>query len=99
MSINKVLIRLTDERWKHITYSHKEISLTNFKDVLGVIEKPNMVLAGDFDELLAVLEISRRKQWFVVVYKEGKKDGFIITAYVTTDVKWLLKRKIIWIRK
>lgn len=98
-SINKVLIRLTDERWKHITYSHKEISFTSFKDVLKVVEKPDMVLTGDFDELLAVSKVSRRKQWLVVVYKEGKKDGFIITAYVTSDIKWLLKRKIIWIKK
>lgn len=98
-SVNKILIRLTNERWKHITYSHKEINFTNFKNVLGVVEKPDMVLVGDSDELLAVSKISRRKQWFVVVYKEGKDDGFVITAYVTSDIKWLLKRKVKWIKK
>lgn len=35
--------------------------------------------------------------WFVVVYKEvNKDDGFIITSYLTTDMKWLLKREMIW---
>jgi len=66
---------------------------------LGVVEKPDMVLLGDCDELLAVSKISRRKQWLVVVYKEDKNDGFVITAYVTSDIKWLLKRKVKWIKK
>ena len=78
---------------------YKEIGFTSFKDVLKTVEKPYMILAGDFDELLAVSKISRRKRWLVVVYKEGKKDGFIITAYITSDIKWLLKRKMIWIKK
>lgn len=36
-------------------------------------------------------------KWFVVVYKEvNKTDGFIVTAYFTSDIKWLLKKEIIW---
>jgi len=55
-----------------------------------------MILEGDADELLAVKK-TRKKMWFVVVYKEiNQKDGFILTAYITTDEKWLFKRKVLW---
>lgn len=37
-----------------------------------------------------------KKAWLVVVYKEEIADGFVITAYITTDIKWLFNRKIIW---
>lgn len=97
ISKNKVAIRLTDERWFHITYSHKEIDPKDLKVVLSVVEDPDIILAGDSDELLAVKKRTRRRDWFVVVYKElNSTDGFIITAYLTTNVRWLLKRKIIW---
>lgn len=35
--------------------------------------------------------------WIVVVYKEmSKTDGFVITAYMTTDSRWLFQREIVW---
>ncbi|MDP1722134.1 MAG: hypothetical protein Q8L37_02900 [Candidatus Gottesmanbacteria bacterium] len=46
---------------------------------------------------LAVRKQPRRKNWIVIVYKErDATDGFVLTAYVTTDFRWLLKRKILW---
>ncbi len=99
-SINKVKIRLTAERWKHITYSHKEIDAGNFSEILEVIGNPNAVLKGDKGEFLAAGRKSRSKYWLVVIYKElTKADGFVITAYYTSDVNWLFKRKIIWNKK
>lgn len=97
ISKNKVTIRLTEERWFHITYSHKEIDPKYFNVALSAVGNPDIILVGDSDELLAVKKRARRRDWFVVVYKEiNSKDGFIITAYLTTNVRWLLKRKIIW---
>lgn len=94
-SVNKVLVRLTKERWEHIKNSHPEIS--EFKDVLEVISNPDMLLKGDLDELLAVKKSLGTSVWFVVPYKEvDKNDGFILTAYLTTDISWLLKKEIIW---
>ena len=36
------------------------------------------------------------KKYLVVVYRELKKDGFIITAFLTRRIKSLMKRKQIW---
>ena len=96
-SKNNIAIRLTEERWLHIIMSHKEIDASNFPLVLDTIENPDFILEGDLDELLAVKRISGKKTWFVVAYKEvNSNDGFILTAYITTDSRWLFKRKILW---
>lgn len=97
ISKNKVPIRLTDERWLHIITAHPEISTSDSSFALNIIKSPDMVLTGDTDELLAVKKKPGRKMWFVVVYKEiNSKDGFILTAYITTDDRWLFKRKVLW---
>lgn len=97
ISKNGTTIRLTDERWFHIIYSHREIDVTDFTTVMDTIENPDLILKGNKGELLAVKRRGRRKEWFVVVYKElSKKDGFVLTAYITTNSHWLLKREIIW---
>ncbi len=97
ISKNKVPVRLTDERWLHITTAHPEINSLDFSLALNIIKNPDIILAGDTDELLAVKKKSGKKIWFVVVYKEiNSKDGFILTAYITTDSKWLFKRKVLW---
>lgn len=96
-SKNGVKVRLTDERWFHITYSHKEIDPMAYSTILEIIKNPDMVLKGDTEELLAVKKRARRKDRIVVVYKEiDATDGFVLTAYITTDLGWLLKRKIVW---
>lgn len=96
-SINGVPIRLTKERWEHIKNSHPELDKKDMQDVLGIISKPDMVLKGDLDEVLAVQKIQGSKVWFVVPYKEiDAKDGFILTAYLTSDIGWLFKKEIVW---
>lgn len=96
-SIAGVQIRLTQERWEHITTSHLEIGAKDYKVVLHIVKSPDAVLKGDTGELLAVKKQPRKSIWNVVAYKEiSKKDGFILTAYLTTDARWLFKREIIW---
>lgn len=96
-SVNNIPIRLTQERWEHILNSHPEISKGDLKEVLETITKPDMVLKGDLDELLAVKKKPGNKIWIVVPYKEiDKADGFILTAYITTDSSWLLKKEVLW---
>lgn len=97
ISKNRVPIRLTDERWKHIATSHLEISLKDTKLILNTVENPDVILKGDTEELLAVQKRSGKKIWLVVAYREiSQKDGFILTAYLTTDSSWLFQREIIW---
>jgi len=95
-SINNIPIRLTDERWTHIVENHDDIAGYYF-DVLETVANPTWIFKGDEDELWAVKHISERKA-MLVIYKELKEqnDGFIITAFFTTKIQKLLKRRIIW---
>lgn len=100
ISINNFSIRLTSERWVHVRTAHPELEKHTPTTILNIIQNPEFILQGDLGELLAVRRKSRNGYWLVVVYKEvNKRDGFIITAYITTDIRWLLKREVIWNKK
>lgn len=95
-SVNNIPIRLTDERWTHIVENHDDIAGYYF-DVLETIANPAWIFEGDENEFWAVKLISERKA-ILAIYKESKEqnDGFIITAFFTTKIQKLLRRKIIW---
>lgn len=96
-SKNNVPIRLTEERWKHIVLTHLEINPDDFSKVMEIISNPDFILKGNKEELLAVRKLSSKKTWIVVPYKEvNQEDGFVLTAYFTNDLFWLLKKEIIW---
>ena len=85
VSTNSVPIRLTDERWRHIVGTHDDVS-AYYDEVLAAIESPERVLRGSGGVLMAVRGFGRRR-YFVVVYKEtSRRDGFGITAYVTSRI-------------
>ncbi len=89
-----VPIRLTDERWAHITEEHCE--LVGLRPaVLETIGNPLRILAGGAGELLAVREGEAGK-WLVVVYRELGDDGFVITAFLTRRMASLERRKQVW---
>ncbi|MEA1934455.1 MAG: hypothetical protein U9N60_08500 [Thermodesulfobacteriota bacterium] len=94
LSQNKIPIRLTDERWAHITEEHCELAGMRL-EVLEAIENPSRILAGGEKEFLAVQETEKGK-FLVVVYRELNNDGFIITAFLTRRIKSLHRRKQIW---
>lgn len=97
ISKNNVPIRLTEERWNHIITSHLEINPQDVKSVMAVIKKPDAILDGDFGELLAVKKRPRSKSYLVVPYKEtSRNDGFVLTAYLTTNDRRLFQREVIW---
>jgi len=93
-SIQRVPIRLTDERWAHITEEHCELAGLRL-EVLETVAKPERVLAGGEGEVLAIRELFPGKH-LVAVYRESGDDGFIITAFLTTKIKALLRRKQLW---
>jgi hypothetical protein len=94
LSKNGIVVRLTDERWAHITEEHCELAGMRL-EVLEAVGNPLRVLAGGEGELLAVREISSKKH-LVVVYRESESDGFIITAFLTSKVKPLNRRTQLW---
>lgn len=95
MSRNGVSIRLTDERWAHIVEEHCELAGLR-ADILDAIEQAERVLEGHASELLAVRSAGNDKA-LVVVYREVTKvDGFVITAFLTTRLTSLQRRKRLW---
>jgi len=81
-SKNNVSIRLTEERWFHITEEHSEMAGYYF-EVLETVEEPEAIFEGKEGECIAVREVEKGK-YVVVVYRElSKEDGFVIIAFLT----------------
>lgn len=94
-SKNGVPIRLTKERWFHITEEHSEMA-GYFFDILETIENPKAIYEGAMGEYLAVREIEKGK-YIVSIYKEvSDTDGFVITAFLTRKIKKLERRRKLW---
>ncbi|ULA65038.1 MAG: hypothetical protein LZF86_190333 [Nitrospira sp.] len=94
ISKNGCSVRLTAERWAHITEAHGEL-IELRAAVVETVLRPDRVLAGRDEELIAVRELEQGKH-LVVVYREGTNDGFIITAFVTRRTRSLSKRRQVW---
>lgn len=93
-SVNGYTIRLTSERWCHIVENHDELA-GNVFEILTTVEKPDFIVDGKFDEKLGARKIDGK--YIIVVYKEeGKNDGFIITSFLTTKIRQIIKKGIIW---
>jgi hypothetical protein len=93
-SKNGLSIRLTDERWAHITEEHCELAGLRL-EVLETVANPARIYAGNAGELLAAREIEAGK-YLVAVYREVATDGFIITAFLTRRIKSLERRQLVW---
>jgi hypothetical protein len=98
-SRNGVPIRLTDERWTHITSRHPEMN-DQRERVLEMLQEPDMIQQGDFGELLAIRHYSQTpltSKFMVVAYREvSLDDGFMLTAYFTSRPS--VRRVTIWKR-
>ena len=94
LSRHGVPIRLTDERWSHITEEHCELAGLR-SEVLDAVVRPERILLGGDGEHLAIRVMEEDKH-LVVIYREGTDDGFIITAFVTRRVRSLVKRRQVW---
>ena len=93
-SKNGIPIRLTDERWTHITEEHSELEGLRL-EVLKTISNPVRVVQGGEGELLAFRELDLGK-YIVVVYRELEGDGFVITAFLTRRLRSLERRRQLW---
>lgn len=97
ISKNRVPIRLTDERWQHITTGHPEIA-DYYYEILETIENPEIIFEGTNDAKIAIKKSQERLNKFIVaVYKEvNEKDGFVITAFLTNKQQEFQNKKILW---
>jgi len=91
-------IRLSDERWSHITESHDYMA-GNKDMVFETLEEPDAIVNGDDGALIAVkhyLKTSIGEKNMVVVYKDIKDNGFVITAFMTSKLDRIMRKGIIW---
>ncbi len=68
LSKGGVVIRLTDERWTHVTEEHSELAGLRL-DVLETISEPDHIVAGAAGELLAIrakLNRTNGSSWCIV---------------------------------
>jgi len=75
-SINRIPIRLTEERWKHIINRHPEMRSQRDR-VLQTIAEPDVIQEGDFGELLAIRFYSNTpltSKFLVLAYREVASD-------------------------
>ena len=70
---------------------------SRYFDVLEAIAMLEYILEGDEGELWAFRLLSQKKA-MIVIYREfvSQKDGFIITAFLTNQIKKYLRRRILW---
>jgi hypothetical protein len=87
-------IRLTDERWAHITEEHNELAGLR-PELMETVANPTEIFAGNRGELLAVREVEPGK-YLVAAYRESQQDGFIITAFLTRKGHALRRRQQLW---
>jgi len=97
ISKNNVPIRLTVERWHHISMGHPEIA-DYYYEILNTIENPLIIYQADNDGLIALsANLENISKFIVVVYKETSlTDGFIITAFLSNKEQKFTKKTIIW---
>ena len=97
ISKNKVPIRLTQERWHHISTGHPEIADYYF-EILETIENPFCIYEGSRNECIAVSEKQPQTgKFLVVIYKETEPaDGFVITAFISNKQFEFDKKKLLW---
>jgi hypothetical protein len=97
ISKNNVPIRLTEERWHHISTGHPEIADYYF-EILETIEKPQTIYEGKQGGLIAVsFKNEQTNKFIVVIYKEvSSEDGFVITAYISNKEQKFENKKIRW---
>ncbi len=81
-------IRLTKERWSHITTKHPDIAGKE-DDIKGLLEKPDLILHHEFnDNMRNYYKYDKQEKAYLLVsvkYLNGK--GFVATAFYTTKIR------------
>jgi len=98
ISRNGIEIRLTAERWSHIVEAHDYMA--GIQDlVFETIENPDSIVHGEKNELIAIRHYEKTsisEKSMIVIYKETKDNGFIVTAFLTSKPDKISKRGVVW---
>lgn len=91
-SRNGVWVRLSTERWKHISEGHPELAHLR-PAILEAITSAEYVLGSTASELLAMYRLDSGKVLVVASRVVDAQDGFVITVFVTSRVAAIFKRR------
>ena len=96
-SVHGVRIRLTDERWRHISDRHPELT-AHLDDLLLTVSDPDAVVRAPASALFALRRLTGDR-YVVVLYREtDREDGFVITSWLTSRADRFLRREVLWTR-
>ncbi len=83
----KVIIRTTVSHWRLITdYKHPEIKGQE-KAVIKTLENPAEIRLSRKDKKVYLYYRRQKKYFFCVVAKHLNGEGFVITAYLSKNIK------------
>ena len=92
-------MRLTEERWLHVTAKHPEMEGQKER-TLEALSEPDMIQEGDLGTLIAIRSYEKTPagaKHLAVVYREvSEEDGFVVTAYLTRRPS--RERAVLWTR-
>ncbi len=97
-SVSGKAIRLTLKQWFHIVESHDYMA-GNIDKIMETVSSPDCIVEGLKGELLALKyydETNITQKYCVVVYREDKEEGFIITAFLTSRPGTIKRRGVVW---
>lgn len=63
------------------------------------IENPDYIVQGEKNELIAMRHYKKTsisEKNMVVIYKETRDDGFVVTAFLTSKPDKISKRGLVW---
>ena len=92
VSKKRIPIRITDERWIHVVESHDYMA-GNLDLVVETVENPDYIVAGRKGEVIALRHYettSISEKSVVAVHRELTDDGFLITAFMTSQPETIL---------
>lgn len=98
-SVSGKAIRLTLKQWFHIVESHDYMA-GNIDKIMETVSSPDCIVEGLKEGLLALkhyAETNITQKHSVVVYREDKEDGFIITAFLTSTPETIKRRRVLWL--
>jgi len=98
ISKNGMEIRLTAERWAHIVEAHDYMA-GNQDLVFETVENPDIIVEAEKEEMIALRHYDKTSistKTMVVIYKEQKVDGFIITAFMTSRPDKIQRKEVLW---
>jgi len=67
--------------------------------VFETLEDPDIIVSSEKNELIAIKHYKKTsisEKHIVVIYKEERNSGFVITAFMTSKHEKIIRKEIIW---